>query len=120
VLVVGRLLLVVWKRGTQMQRTGFEKLKVYQLSEVLSDRLWECVCEWGHLAQRTVGEQLIRAADSVGANIAEGYGRGTCNDNRRFVRIARGSLYETKHFLRRAYRRKLIADEDVDAIKVLI
>jgi four helix bundle protein len=52
-----------------------------------------------------VGKQLIRAADSVGANIAEGDGRGTYADNRRHVRIARGSLNETKHFLRRAYRR---------------
>ncbi|HWZ94363.1 MAG TPA: four helix bundle protein [Opitutaceae bacterium] len=46
--------------------------------------------------------------DSVGANIAEGYGRASPVDNQRFVRIARGSLYEVRHFLRRADKRGLL------------
>ncbi len=49
-----------------------------------------------NLARDTVGKQIIRSADSIGANIAEGSGRGAYQDNRRFVRIARGSLYETR------------------------
>lgn len=35
------------------------------------------------------------AADGIGANIAEGSGRGSMQDKRRFVRMARGSLDET-------------------------
>ncbi len=94
-----------------MGKTNFENLRAYQLAEQLSDLTWDIVQLWNRIAQDTVGKQLIRAADGIGANIAEGSGRGTHVDNRRFARIARGSLYETKHWLRRAFRRKLLNEE---------
>ena len=103
-----------------MARTNFEKLEVYQLSERLADAIWDIVIPWDWLAKDTLGKQLVRAADSVGANIAEGSGRGTYKDNRRFVRTARGSLNETQHWLRRAYRRKLLNDEQVAVLKPLV
>lgn len=103
-----------------MAQSNFESLKVYQLAEKLADGLWELVREWSILARDTIGKQMLRAADSIGANIAEGAGRGSYQDNRRFVRIARGSLYETKHWLRRAYRRKLLASEQVENLKTIL
>jgi four helix bundle protein len=101
-------------------RSAFENLRVYQLSEKLADEIWDLVLGWNPFARDTVGKQLVRAADSVGANIAEGTGRGSYQDNRRFVRTARGSLNETQHFLRRAFRRKLMAEKQVKVIKPLI
>jgi four helix bundle protein len=98
-------------------RSNFENLRVYRLAEDISDRIWDLVSESDAFARNTMGSQLVRAADSVGANIAEGEGRGSYADNRRFVRTARGSLNETKHFLRRAYRRRLLKSEDVNALK---
>src|SRR5687767_4874135 len=76
----------------------------------------------GHVwpSQRTVGEQVIRSADSIGANIAEGSGRGSAIDNRRFLRMARGSLYETRHWLRRAHRRRLLSQVQIDVLSPLI
>jgi four helix bundle protein len=103
-----------------MARTNFENLRVYQLSEQLSDLIWEIVLGWNFFAQDTVEKQLVKAVDSVGANIAEGTGRGTFVDNRRFVRIARGSLNETKHWLRRAFRRKLLSSNQISIIKPII
>ena len=103
-----------------MARTGFENLQVYQISERLADGIWSVVGEWHNFAKDTVGKQLVRAADSIGANLAEGAGRGSFQDNRRFIRIARASLYETKHWLRRAFNRKLISAENVAAIKPLV
>jgi four helix bundle protein len=62
----------------------------------------------------------VRAADSIGANIAEGYGRGSFKDNMRFVRVARGSLNEVIHFLRKAYRRRLITAAEAESLKPLL
>jgi len=103
-----------------MARTNFENLKVYQLSEKLADGVWDIVLKWSYLARDTVGKQLVRAADSVGANIAEGTGRGGSVENRRFVRIARGSLYETRHWLRRAFIRKLLNKAQIERMKPLV
>ena len=103
-----------------MSRTGFEKLRVYRLAEEVADLAWVVVRKWDRLSQDTVGKQLIRAADSIGANIAEGTGRGSFADNRRFVRIARGSLFEVKHWLRRAYKRDLLTDTEVASFQELI
>ena len=103
-----------------MARTNFERLKVYQLAEKLADEVWRTALKWVYFARETVGKQMVKAADSIGANIAEGTGRGSFQDNRRFVRTARGSLYETRHWLRRAYTRDLLTSEQVDKMKPLI
>ena len=103
-----------------MERTNFEKLQVYKLAETLSDAIWEIVLNWDYLAKDTVGKQMIRSADSIGANIAEGTGRGTLEDNRRFIRMARGSLYETKHWLRRSYKRDLLSQQQIALLKPII
>ena len=94
-----------------MATTRFQDLRVYRLAEKLADEVWKVVQGWNVLARDTVGKQLIRSADSVGANIAEGCGRRSFQDNRRFIRIARGSLNETQHWLRRAHVRKLLSPE---------
>src|SRR5678815_4734832 len=94
------------KRLKGVMKSAFENLRVYQLSEKVADEIWDLVLGWNNFAKDTVGRQLVRAADSIGANIAEGTGRGSYQDNRRFVRTARSSLNETQHFLRRAFRRK--------------
>ena len=103
-----------------MSRTNFENLRVYKLSEELADEIWTIVIRWNAFAKDTVGRQIVRSAGSVGANIAEGTGRHNFQDNRRFVRIARGSLNETQHFLRRAFKRNLLTSADVKKLKPLV
>ena len=103
-----------------MAHQSFDQLRVYQLAEKLADEVWDVVVIWNNFAKDTVGKQLVRAADSFGANIAEGCGRRSFQDNRRFIRIARGSLNETKHWLRRAFRRKLLTQDQVSVLKPLL
>ena len=98
----------------------FQDLQVYQLSEKLANEVWVIVQEWDFFAKDTVGKQLVRSADSIGANIAEGNGRYNYKDNQRFIKIARGSLYETRHWLRLCCARKLLTTEQIDRLKLLI
>ena len=56
----------------------------------------------------TVGMQLVRSVDAVGANIAEASGRWTKTERRRALIVARGELHETEHWLRTARARGLI------------
>ena len=72
--------------------------------------MYRLVATWSSFDRWSVGMQLVRSMDSVGANIAEGVGRGHPADQRRFFLIARGSLYEVEHWLDLAAQRKLIDD----------
>src|SRR5260370_2167515 len=93
---------------------------VCERAGLIGEEIWRIVRKWDSFARDTVGKQIVRSADSIGANIAEGTGRGTYQDNRRFVRTARGSLYETRHWLRRAYKRELLNPEQVRRMQPLV
>jgi four helix bundle protein len=103
-----------------MARSNFENLDVYRLAEDASDQIWKIVEVRPQFARDTVGKQLVESADSVGANIAEGAGRATYRENCQFIHYARGSLYETKHWLRRAFRRNLLSREKIDELKPML
>ena len=91
-----------------------EKLEVYQISMTLAEKVWEIVKPWSFFEKDTVGKQLVRAMDSVSANISEGYGRYHFNDSKNFLFFARGSLYETQTWLKMAKTRNLISQEDYE------
>jgi four helix bundle protein len=93
--------------------TVFEELRVLRAAEEIADQVWGFVVEWDNFARDVVGKQLARAADSVGANIAEAYGRFHYGDKLQFLYYARGSLFETKYWLNRAAARKLIDEQTV-------
>jgi four helix bundle protein len=86
-----------------------EELNVFAELEALCDGIWEEVMTWNIFAQRTIGSQLVDAADSVGANLVEGDGRYSHKEALHFFYIARGSLRETRLWIRRAARRGLLA-----------
>ncbi|MCH7677494.1 four helix bundle protein [candidate division KSB1 bacterium] len=88
-----------------------EEIRVYNLALDLAEKVWESVSKWNYFAKDTIGKQLIRAADSVAANISEGYGRYYYKENKQFCYYSRGSLYETKTWLEKAHNRNLIEDE---------
>ncbi len=109
-----------WVLGFWMAQPDFEDLEVYQLAEKLANEIWQIVKEWDYFTKDTVGKQIVRAADSVCANLAEGRGRYNDQDNRRFVKISRGSLYETISWLRLAYARQLLTTEQVNRFKPIL
>ncbi len=95
-------------------------LDVYKLSEDLSDLIWYAFDEWPQKVQRTIGYQIIRSSDSIAANLAEGYGRYTPADRRKFYLYARGSFEETKAWLRKLIRRKIIGESEISEYQRII
>jgi four helix bundle protein len=67
-----------------------------------------------------VGKQIVCSADSIVANLAEGECRYNLQDNRRFVKIARGCFDETIYRLKRAYKRNFLTTEQSAALKTII
>lgn len=88
--------------------TTLEQLRVLQEAEQVADGIWEQVIGWDAFAREVVGGQLARAADSIGANIAEAFGRFHYGEKLQFLYYARGSLFETKYWLNRATKRGLM------------
>ena len=84
-----------------------EDLEVYQQAMELGEKVWEIAINWNYFAKDTIGKQLVRAVDSVAANLSEGFGRFSYKENRQFCYYARGSLYETKTWLTKGKNRKL-------------
>jgi four helix bundle protein len=95
---------------------NLEDLEVYQLAESFGDEIWFIVNEWDYFAKDTVGKQMARSADSISANIAEGYGRYHYKENRNFCYFSRGSIIETKSWLKKSKTRKLLTDEQFDLL----
>ena len=90
---------------------GLNDLQIYQLAMTLGEQVWAIVNKWDYFAKDTVGKQVVRSADSVAANISEGFGRYHYKENIHFCYIARGSLLETRTWLDKARRRLLVTDD---------
>jgi four helix bundle protein len=88
-----------------------EDLKVYQLAMEIGDDIYDIVVNWDIFNKKNLGDQFIRAADSVALNISEGYGRYHYKENKNFCWFARGSLFETKTANAKALKRNLITEE---------
>ena len=97
----------------------FRKIGVYNLAEKFSDDIWDIVIKWDYFKKDTIGKQLVRAADSISANIAEGYGRYFYKESKQFYFYSRGSIQETKSWLSKCLRRKIIDTEKCNLLIVL-
>ncbi len=91
-----------------------EEFKVYQLSMGIAEKIWIIVDQWDYFAKDTVGKQLVRAVDSVAANLSEGYGRYHFRENINFSYYSRGSLSEAKTWLTKANNRNLLKKPDYE------
>ncbi len=93
-----------------------EELNVYKSAMDIGHQIWIIVSQWEYFEKSSLGKQLTRAADSVAANLSEGYGRYHFKENRQFAYYSRGSLYETRTWLTKANQRQLISNDDFDGL----
>ena len=75
-------------------------LRVWQAARELAEQITTLTQAMPNNTPAKLRTQLVSAANSVSANIAEGVGRGTPGEKARFFRISRGSLEETQNYLR--------------------
>jgi four helix bundle protein len=83
-------------------------LNVYKEALDFSNKIWMFCKQFDYFTQQTVGIQLVKSTDSISANIAEGFGRYHYKENIHFCYYARGSVEETKDWLRKAFYRDII------------
>ncbi len=93
-----------------------EELNVYKSAMNIGQQVWVIVNKWEYFEKSSLGKQLTRAADSVAANLSEGYGRYHFKENRQFAYYSRGSLYETMTWLTKANQRQLISQNNFDEL----
>lgn len=93
---------------------SLEKLEVFQIANSIGEIVLNVIEEWTYFAKDTIGKQFVRSADSISANIAEGYGRYFYKENIQFCYYSRGSLIETKVWMYKAKKRSLICESDYD------
>ena len=91
---------------------ALEDLIALKNAEKIADSMWLFVINWQEFAKDTIGKQIVRASDSIGANIAEAFGRFNYGEKVQFLYYARGSLFETKYWLNRAVIRNLVTQTD--------
>ena len=87
-------------------------IEAYKIAFKLSNYVWYLVIKWDSFSKDTIGKQMVRAVDSISANIAEGFGRYTKKDKIKFFRYSSGSLYESLDWNEKAHMRKLIDEEE--------
>jgi four helix bundle protein len=92
--------------------TSLEDVRVLKNAEQIADAIYKIASQWDEFAQDVVGKQIARAVDSIGANIAESFGRFHFGEKIQFLYYARGSVFETKYWLNRAAVRSLMSSAD--------
>lgn len=97
-----------------------QNLEVYQLARELSKKDWVIYEKMSWQEKKIIGDPFISSIDSIGANIAEGYGRFHYLDRVRFLYNARGSMLEAiNHWLEMLLERNKISQSDFDEMKQL-
>ena len=94
-----------------------EELNVYRLAMEMADKIWDIVTGWDYFAKDTVGKQLVKAVDSIAANLSEGFGRYHYREKTNFNYYSRGSLFETKTWLEKAFNRGLMDTDNYECLK---
>ena len=106
------IVLIKWKK----KYLTLNDIESYTRSFKLSNTIWEIIILWNSFAKDTIGKQFVRAADSISANIAEGFARHSKKEIVHFYRIAKKSVSECLDWNQKSKVRKLITDDEYNLI----
>lgn len=91
-------------------------IECYRIAFHLSNYIWDVVSKWDSFARNSMGQQFICAADSISANIAEGFGRYGKKDKIKFYRYSQGSTNESLDWNQKAKVRNLVNETEYEYI----
>jgi len=91
----------------EKMKSGLNDLEIYREAMEIGEAIWALVTKFDYFAKDTIGKQIVRSADSIAANISEGYGRFHYKENQKFCYYARGSAEETQTWIEKCVRREL-------------
>jgi four helix bundle protein len=97
----------------------YEELVCWQLAHQLQNGVFAITDHGPAARDLRYCDQIRDSARSAPSNIAEGFGRFTPGEFRRFLRIARGSLTETHNHLREGHERGYIDHETYQRLSKL-
>lgn len=100
--------------------SSFEDLEIYRLALLLAKRMYLLTQNFPKTETYGLIDQIRRAVASIGANIAEGFGRYHYKDKLLFFYNARGSLYEVRHFVRLSFELGYLNESDMISLNVVI
>ena len=91
---------------------AFRQLRVWQRAHELTLQVYQVTAQFPKAETYALTSQIRRAASSIGANIAEGCGRGSDADFSRFLSMALGSASELENHLQLAFDLKFLFSGD--------
>jgi four helix bundle protein len=92
-------------------KSSLNDLEIYREAMDIGEEIWSIVLGWDFFARDTIGKQVVRSADSIAANLSEGYGRFHFKENQNFCYYSRRSAEETQTWIEKAARRNLVERE---------
>ncbi len=94
----------------------YRDLEVWQKAMDVAEAIYALAREMPKQEEYRLTGQMIRAAVSVPANIAEGHARATRKDYAHFISMSRGSAAELETLLLLAQRASFVSAERADAL----
>ena len=95
---------------------SYKNLEVYKKSKFMTIELFKLFRTNTSFRSNPISNQLLRSASSIGANIAEGYGRYYKKSYRQFLAIARGSSFETDYWLEVVLELQIFSKDKLERI----
>ena len=67
-----------------IKKLDLKRFRIVEHANQIGEEIWLEVSDWNHFNKETIGKQMVRAADSISANLSEAYGRYLFADRKRF------------------------------------
>lgn len=99
-------------------KKDYQNLLIWQKAHKIFQMVCEDISQWpSNPIARSISYQVTDSAGSMGATIAEGYGRGGPREFEQFLRYSRGSSSETDHWMFEAQSNNLISPDRLESYR---